>query len=184
VSAADPQAVATAQSRVDAAQDDVDADQAELDRLMAEQEASSDPASYDGDVAAARERLEASVAALDEARQDLAAAKARTRTVTVTATATPRPAPSASPSRDDRAALTAALAEARAQQSAHLATRQKVVSDWRSGHQAELSRVAAHNARVKECASRAAVPGSAGVVLLLLAAVSAVAHTVRGRLTH
>jgi hypothetical protein len=186
VSAADPQEVAAAQRRVDDAQDDVDSDQAELDRLLAEQEASSDPASYDGDVAAARERLEASVATLDEARQDLATAKGRTRAVTVTGTTTasPRPAAAASPSGDDRAVLAAALADARTQQSAHLAARQKAVAAWRAGHQADVSRVAAHNARVRECGSRAAVPGSAGLVCLLLGAAAGVAHTVRGRLTH
>jgi hypothetical protein len=180
---ADPKAVAAAQERVDAAQDDVDADQAELDRLLAEQESSSDPASYDGDVAAAREQLEASVAVLEEARADLAAAKASGRTVTETVTASPRPEPVVTPTADGRAALTAALAEARTQQSAHLAARQKAVADWRAGHQEELGRVAAHNARVKECGSRAAVPGTAGLVCLLLAAAGGAAHTVRGRLT-
>jgi hypothetical protein len=181
VSAADPQEVAAAQRRVDAAQDDVDADQAELDRLLAEQESSSDPASYDGDVAAAREQLEASHAALAEARQDLATAKGRTRTVTTTAS--PAPRATATPS-TGRAELAAALADARAQQTAHLAARQKAVADWRSAHQAALTRVATHNARVAECASRTAVPGALGLGALLLAAAGTVAHTVRGRLTH
>ena len=181
VSAADPREVAAAQRRVNAAQSDVDADEDELDRLLAEQEASSDPGSYDADVAAARERLEESVATLDDAERDLATAKGRTRTVTETVPAA-APTTSAAPS-EDRAALAAALADAKAQQAAHLAARQQAVADWRSGHQADVTRVAAHNARVKQCASRAAVPGGAGALCLLVAVLVGASHTVRGRLT-
>ena len=182
VAAADPKEVAAAQRRVDAAQDQVDADQAELDRVMAQQEASSDPGSYDGQVAAAREQLESSVAELDEAKQDLATAKARTRTVSETV-AGPTPQPTAAAT-GERAALVAALADARTQQAAHLQARQRAVADWRASHQSEVTRAAAHNARVARCSSEAAVPGLAGLGCLLLGAAVGAAHTVRGRLTH
>ncbi|MDP9183946.1 MAG: hypothetical protein M3P04_14385 [Actinomycetota bacterium] len=163
--------VAAAEAAVEAAQRDVDADQSELDRLLAEQEASSDPASYDGQVAAAREELDRAVASLDEARRDLATARSRTEQVVVTTTASPRPAPrpSAAPT-TARVGLVAQLADARQLQAAHLAARQKAVASWRTGYQAETARVSAHNDRVKDCAGRAAVPGSAGVGLAALGA--------------
>jgi hypothetical protein len=103
--------------------------------------------------------------------------------VTTTSTASPRPS-ATTPRAQDRAELLAALADARTQQAADLAARSKAVADWRSGYQERTQRVAAHNARVRECASRAAVPGAAGLVLLLAAAAVAAAHTVRSRLTH
>jgi hypothetical protein len=163
--------VAAAQAAVDAAQHDVDADQAELNRLLAEQEASSDPASYDGQVAAAREELDRAVAALDEANRDLKAARSRTGTVVVRSSASPRPAPAATASPSPaRAELAAQLAEARQVQTADLVARQKAVADWRATYQAKTARVSAHNADVRACAGRAAVPGSVGVALLALGA--------------
>ena len=170
VSRVDAQEVAAAERAVSSSQDHVDADQAELDRLLAEQEASSDPASYDDQVAAAREELERSVAALDEANSDLRTARSRTASVLVTTTASPRPAPVAKTPQQggDRAALSAQVADARQLQQAHLAARSKTVADWRTAYQAEASKVGAHNAEVRSCARRAAVPGSAGVALLLL----------------
>jgi hypothetical protein len=171
--------VAAAQDAVDSAQHEVDADQSELDRLLAEQEASSDPASYDGQVAAAREELDRSVATLDEARRDLATARSRTAQVVVTTTPRPGATAVSSPS-PARAVLVAQLADARRLQATHLAARNKAVSDWRSTYRSESARVSAHNARVRSCAGRAGVPGSVGLGLLALGAGALVWRRVRG----
>jgi hypothetical protein len=170
VSAADPREVAADQDAVDAAQHDATAAQHELDRLLAEQEASDDPGTYDGQVAAAREELDRAVATLDEARRSLAAAKARTRTVTVTTTASPRPASTPTSAPAGRAALAGRLTEAEQVQAAHLASRAQVIADWRSGHEQQVVRVSAHNGHVRACAGRAAVPASAGSGLVVLGA--------------
>lgn len=163
----DAREVAAAKAAVDLAHRDVAAAQAELDRLLAEQEASSDPGSYDGQVAAAREELERSVAALDEAQRELRTARSRTASVVVTTSPRPAPAPRASPSAE-RAALLARLADAQQVQAAHLAARKKAVAAWRTTYQEQVARVGAHNADVRSCAARAAVPGTAGAGLLVL----------------
>jgi hypothetical protein len=170
--------VRTAEREVTVAQQDVSADQAELDRLLAEQEQASDPSAYDGQVAAAREELDQSVARFAEARRALTAARSRTTTVRVTTTGSPQPAPTErAPS--GRQALVQALTEARQVQAAHLAGRKQAVAAWRADLQAETARVSAHNARVRSCASRSGVPVSVGFGLLALSA----AALVRRRLT-
>ncbi|HUR14351.1 MAG TPA: hypothetical protein VM097_07645 [Mycobacteriales bacterium] len=170
VSDVDPQEVAAAQAAVDAAQRDATAAQHELDRLLAQQEAADDPGEYDGQVAAAREELDRAVANLDEDRRALAVARARTRTVTVTTTASPRPAATAQTAAAPaaRTALVAQLADAKQVQAAHLAQRAQVVADWRDSHEEQVTRVSAHNAQVRSCADRAAVPASGGAGLVVL----------------
>jgi hypothetical protein len=170
VSAVDPREVAADQDAVAAADADAASAQHALDQVLAEQEAADDPGQYDGQVAAAREDLDRAVAALDEARQALAVAKARTRTVTVTTTASPRPAATTAPATTPtaRTELAAQLAEAQQVQAAHLAVRAKALADWRTGHAQQVTLVAAHNARVRSCAGRSAVPASGGAGLVVL----------------
>ena len=167
VSAVDTREVAADQDAVAAADADATSAQHQLDQLLAEQEASDDPGQYDGQVAAAREDLDRAVAALDEARHALAEARARTRTVTVTTTASPRAA-APTPAPTGRAELAAQLTEAQQVQAAHLAGRAKALADWRTGHAQQVAQVAAHNARVRSCTARAAVPASGGAGLVVL----------------
>lgn len=168
VSAVNAREVAADQDAVAAADADATSAQRELDDLLAEQEASADPGQYDGQVAAAREELDRAVAALDDARRALAEAKARTRTVTVTTTASPRPAATGAPAPSSRAELAARFTEANQVQAAHLAQRARAVADWRAGHEQQVRRVSAHNAAVRSCAGRAAVPASGGAGLVVL----------------
>ena len=171
VSDVDQREVAADEADLRAADRQVRSDQAELDRLLAAQESSSDPASYDDRVAAAREQLEASTVERDEARRALAAARARTVTVRVTTA----PKPSAAPAQD-RAPLVQAVTEARRAQAAHLADRQKQLAAWRADLDASTSRVVAHNARVRGCGRRSAVPVWGGLALLVLGGAGLVRH--------
>jgi hypothetical protein len=174
VSAVSDREVRSAEAEVTAAQRQESADRAELDRLLTEQEESDDPGAYDGQVAAAREQLEASSARLVEARHAVAVARARTTRVTVTPSAAPtraRPAPATS-----RAVLVAALADARTTQAAHLAARKKQLASARADQQARTAEVVAHNARVRSCSRRSGVPVSGGSVLLVLGAAALVRH--------
>jgi hypothetical protein len=168
VSAVDSREVAADQDAVAAADAEATSAQHQLDQVLAEQEASDDPGQYDGQVAAAQEDLDRAVAALDEARQALAQARARTRTVTVTTTASPRPAGTATPAVTSRAELAGRLTEAQQVQTAHLAGRARALADWRTGHAQQIALVTAHNARVRSCAARAAVPASGGAGLVVL----------------
>jgi hypothetical protein len=168
VSAVDSREVAADQEAVAAADAEATSAQHQLDQVLAEQEASDDPGQYDGQVVAAREDLDRAVAALDGARQALAQAKARTRTVTVTATASPRPATAPTAAATSRAELVGRLTEAQQVQAAHLAGRAEALADWRTGHAKQVALVTTHNARVRSCAGRAAVPASGGAGLVVL----------------
>jgi hypothetical protein len=86
----------------------------------------------------------------------------------VTTTASPRPASTPTSAPAGRAALAGRLTEAEQVQAAHLASRAQVIADWRSGHAQQVALVAAHNARVRSCAARAAVPASGGAGLVVL----------------
>jgi hypothetical protein len=173
VGAASPDEVRAAQAEVSAAQRQVTSDQAELDRLLERQEQSDDPGAYDGQVAAAREQLEASVARLDEAQSALAAARSRTTRVTVRPSAPPASRPTPATGRTE---LVAAVADARKAQSAHLAARQQRLASARAEQQRKVAEVGAHNAQVRTCGKRSAVPLRAGLGCLVLGAAGLVRH--------
>ena len=178
VSDVDPDEVAADQSSLERAKADVTRADDELNRLLAEQEQSSDPASYDGQVAAAEEELDRAVATRDEAQGALAAAKARTKTVVVTSSSSPAPVASAAPS-TDRAALVRQAAEAKQVQAAHLAARQQSLTAWRADLKERTTQAQVRNAQQRTCAHRAGVPGSFGVVLVALGAGALVWRRVR-----
>ncbi len=169
VSAVDAREVQAAQESVDAATAASRSAQRELDRLLAAQESSDDPGQYDGQVAAAREDLDQAVARLDEARRTLAVARSRTKTVVVTTSASPRPVGTPTPASAPagRAELQAQLAEAKQVQAAHRAQREQVLADWKAGHESQVTKVSAHNSRVRSCAGRSAVPAAGGSGLLV-----------------
>jgi hypothetical protein len=177
VSSASAQEVSAAQDEVRSAERQQAADQAELDRVLARQEQADDPGAYDGQVAAAREQLDASVARLEEARHALSVARTRTVRVTVTPSAAPSAAPSARPtSSAARAALVAAVSDARQAQAAHLAARQAQLTAARADQHRKRAAALTHNAELRACARRSAVPVPVGLGLVLLGAAGLVRH--------
>jgi hypothetical protein len=72
--------------------------------------------------------------------------------------------------------LVAAVADARAAQAAHLAARREQLAAARADQHRTRNEVVAHNAVVRSCGHRSAVPVSLGLGLVLLGGAGLVRH--------